>query len=69
MTPWPILLILVCMDRGDKYLSIDNKTKFLGGLVAKNLGRGLQQPPLVGHVTKKIAWLDEGSRVKRERFC
>ena len=31
-TPWPIVLILVCMDRGGPYLPIDTKINFIGGL-------------------------------------
>ena len=53
--PWPIVLIVVCMDRGDKYLSIDTKTKFIEGSIAN--------PPPRLDVLQKIAWLawlDEG---------
>ena len=46
ITLWPILLILVCMDREDRYLSIDTKT--IGGSSAKV------------DVLQKIAWLDDG---------
>ena len=35
VTPRPILLILVCMDRGDPYLPIDTKICFIGGSVRK----------------------------------
>ena len=59
VTPWPIVLILVCVNREDPYLPIVNKINFMGGFGSENLGRGLQQPSLVRRVTK-IAWLDEG---------
>ena len=45
VTPWPIVLILVCMSREGPYLPIDTKINFIGGSV--------QQPPLVRRVTKK----------------
>ena len=35
VTPWPIVLILVCMDRGGPYLPIDTKINFIGGSVRK----------------------------------
>ena len=35
VTPWPIVLILVCMDRGGPYLPIDTKINFIGDLVRK----------------------------------
>ena len=35
VTPWPIVLILVCMDRKGLYLPIDTKTNFIGGSVWK----------------------------------
>ena len=35
VTPWPIVLILVCMNRKDPYLSIDTKINFIGGSVRK----------------------------------
>ena len=35
VTPYPIVVILVHMERGDQYLSIDTKTKFKEGSVAK----------------------------------
>ncbi len=47
------------MVRGDQYLSIDTKTKFIETLVAKIQG-GLQQPPRWLDVLQKIRWLDEG---------
>ena len=40
-TPWSIVLILVCMDRGGPYLPIDTKINFIGGFGLENLGRGL----------------------------
>ena len=33
--PWPIVLILVCMDREGPYLPIDTKINFIGGSVWK----------------------------------
>ena len=50
VTLLPILVIKVSMVRGDQYLSIDIKTKFIETLVAKIQGERLQQ----------IRWLDEG---------
>ena len=35
VTPWPIVLILVCIDRGGPYLPIDIKINFIGGSVRK----------------------------------
>ena len=35
VTPWPIVLILVCMDREGPYLPIDTKIKVIGGSVWK----------------------------------
>ena len=35
VTPWPIVLILVCMIKGDPYLPIDTKINFIGGSVQK----------------------------------
>ena len=35
VTPWMIVLILVCMDRGGPYLPIDFKINFIGGSVRK----------------------------------
>ena len=35
VTPWPIVLILVCMDRKGPYLPIDTKINFIGGSVWK----------------------------------
>ena len=35
VTPWPIVLILVCMKREGPYLPIDTKSNFIGGLVWK----------------------------------
>ena len=35
VTPWLIVLILVCMDRGGSYLPIDTKINFIGGSVRK----------------------------------
>ena len=35
VTPWPIVLILVCMDREGSYLPIDTKLNFIGGSVRK----------------------------------
>ena len=52
VTPWPIVLILVCMNREGQYLPIDTKINLIEGSVRKNLGRGLQLPPLVRRVTK-----------------
>ena len=60
VTPWPIVLILVCMSREGPYLPNDTKINFLGGSVFENLGRGLQQPPTWLDVLQKIAWLGEG---------
>ena len=39
------------MVRGDQYISIDFKGKFIGGSVAKILG-GVETPPLVRRVIK-----------------
>ena len=36
VTPWPIVLILVCINREGPYLPIDTKINFIGGLVRKN---------------------------------
>ena len=58
VTPWPIILILVCMNRGGPYLPIDTKINFIGGSVRKIL-RGCNNPPWLD-VLQKIAWLDEG---------
>ena len=55
VTPWLIVLILVCIDKRDQLLFIDTKAKFIG-VGYENLG--------VRRVTK-IAWLDEG-KTKRE---
>ena len=33
VTPWPIVLILVCLNREGPYLPIDTKINFIGGLV------------------------------------
>ena len=35
VTPWPIVLMLVCMDREGPYLPIDTKINFIGGSVWK----------------------------------
>ena len=35
VTPWPIVLILVCMYREGPYLPIDTKINFIGGSVWK----------------------------------
>ena len=35
VTPWPIELILVCIDREGPYLPIDTKMNFIGGSVRK----------------------------------
>ena len=35
VTPWPIVLILVCIIREGQYLPIDTKIHFLGGSVWK----------------------------------
>ena len=35
VTPFPIVLILVCMDREGPYLPIDTKINFMGGSVWK----------------------------------
>ena len=35
VAPWPIVLILICMDRGGPYLPIDTKINFIGGSVRK----------------------------------
>ena len=35
VTPWPIVLILVCMNREGPYLLIDTKINFIGGSVRK----------------------------------
>ena len=45
VTSWPIVLILVCLDRGGQYPFIDTKTKCTGGSVAKILREELQQLP------------------------
>ena len=52
VTPWPILLILVCMNRKGPYLPIDTKINFIGGSVRKIEGGGCNNPPLVRRVTK-----------------
>ena len=46
VTPWPIVLILVCMSREGPYLPIDTKINFIGGFGLENFGRWLQQPTL-----------------------
>ena len=56
VAPWPIVLILVCMDREGPYLPIDTKINFIGGL--ENIG-GCNNPPWLD-VLQKMAWLDEG---------
>ena len=58
VTPWLIVLILVCMNKEDPYLPIDTKINFIGGSVRKTW-RGLQQPPLIRRVTKN-SLLNEG---------
>ena len=45
------LFILVCMHRGDPYLSVDIKIKFIRGSIWK-IYEALQQPSLVGCVPK-----------------
>ena len=35
VTPWPIVLILACMNRKGPYLPIDTKINFIGGSVRK----------------------------------
>ena len=60
VTPWPIVLILVCMSREGPYLPIDTKINFIGGSVWKIQG-GVATTPLPPlDVLQKIAWLDEG---------
>ena len=51
VTPWPIVLILVCMNRDGPYLPIDTKINFIGVRFGKSR-EGMQQPPLVRRVTK-----------------
>ena len=53
-TPSAIVLILVCIDRGDQYLFIDTKTKSLKDSVT-NIYGGCCNTLLLD-----IAWLDEG---------
>ena len=60
VTPWPIVLILVCMRREGPYLPISNKINREFGL--ESLG-GVTTP-LVRRVTKKLAWLDEGKHLR-----
>ena len=43
LTPLPIVLILVCMDREGPYLPIDTKINFVG-VNSENLGRGCNNP-------------------------
>ena len=50
--PWPIVPLLVWMDREDQDLSIDFKNQVHRGFIGGNLGRDLQNPPLVRRVTK-----------------
>ena len=52
VTPWPIVLILVCMNKEYPYLPIDTKINFHRGFGSENLGKGLQQPTLIRRVTK-----------------
>ena len=53
VTPWPIVLILVCMNREDPYLPVGTKINSIGGLVRKIYGGGCNKTPLVRRVTKK----------------
>ena len=64
VTPWPIVLILVCMNREGSYLPIDTKINFIKCSVRKIYG-GLQHPPWLD-VLQKIAWLDEGCSVVKK---
>ena len=54
VTPWPIVLILVCMDRWGPYLPIDTKINFIGGSVRKILGGGCNNPVLVRRVKNSL---------------
>ena len=47
------------MNREGPFLPINTQTNFMGGFGLENLGRELQQPPLLD-VLQKIVWLDEG---------
>ena len=44
ITPWPIVLILVCMNREDPYLPFDTKINFIGGSVRKSRERVASTP-------------------------
>ena len=57
VTPWPIVLILVCMSREGPYLPIDIKINTIGSSVWTIWGGSCNNPP---HVLQKITWLDEG---------
>ena len=54
VTPWPIVLILVCMNREGPYLPIDTKINFIGGSVRKIQGGGLQQLPWLDVLQKIV---------------
>ena len=50
VTPWPIVLILVCMSREGPYLPIDTKINFIGK--SREVVATTPPPPLVTGVTK-----------------
>ena len=53
VTPWPIVLILICMSREGPYLPIDTKINFIGVWFGKSReGIATTPPPLVRRVTK-----------------
>ena len=62
VTPWPIVLILVCMTREGQYLLIDTKINLIGGRFGKSRDgvATTSPPPPPLDVLQKIAWLDEG---------
>ena len=59
VTPWPIVLILVCMSREGPHLLIDTKINFIGVRFGKSR-EGVATIPSWLDVLQKIAWLDEG---------
>ena len=46
VTPWPIVLILVCMDRESPCLPIDTKINFIGGVRFGKSREGVVTTPL-----------------------
>ena len=58
VTSWPIVCILVFMNREGPYLPIDTKTNFIGVRFGK-YREGVATTPWLD-VLQKIAWLDEG---------